>query len=228
MSLSSAGRLPHIVGLHEAKKLLLLGEDIPAPRASVLKLVSEICDDSLRRAQELGTQIAQRSTRSISMIKRGIESAAFPNLDHFLDSETDAASWCFADERSLEVFETFKSKRASKFVEPPSGRPEGGNHQFRNPPNNLVDALKMTTLKVPSAVFLRFGTEDTSFVRFLAEVQRQADGLAKAGIRSGDVIAAMMVNSKEMACLWFASMWIGAIWAPLHVSTVHRWRGMPY
>lgn len=211
----SAGRLPHIIGLQEAKRALLLGENIPASRASELKLVTEISDDSLRRALELGAQISQRSIHSISMIKRAIESAVFPHLDQLLDSEMDAASWCFADERSLEVFERFRSRGEPKSVE----KSAGGDRQRQNPPTNLVDALKVTSLEVPTAPFLRFGKADTSYAHFLNEVQLQADGLAKAGIRAGDVIAAMMVNSKEMACLWFASMWIGALWAPLHVST---------
>lgn len=181
-----------------------------------MKLVAEVCDNALRRALELGEQISQRSPHSISMIKRAVETAVFPNLDQFLDAEMDAASWCFADERSLEVFERFKSRK-HKLVD----QLEGAGHPHLNPPTNLVDALKMTSLEVPSKSFLRFGKTDTSYEEFLKEVQFQADGLMKAGVRAGDVIAAMMVNSKEMACLWFASMWIGALWAPLHVRALH-------
>ena len=64
---------------------------------------------------------------------------------------------------------------------------------------------------------MRFGAVDVTYSQFIEDVSELAAGLLAFGIRSKDVVAAMMLNSAEMVTLWFATMWIGAIWAPLNV-----------
>jgi len=218
--LHAAGRLPQLVGLQHAKRLLLLGEDLPAKKALSLHLVSEIAEDPLARASELAKELSLRPSRSLAAIKTVIESSTFPLLEQSLAAEMDAASWCFADKKSTEAYAKFKARKPDgpTFTsQATTGRDTApvvapGSHR------TLVDALQHTAASRPDAVFLRFGRVDTTYGQFLADVKLQADGLLKAGIVAGDVIAAMMSNCEEMVILWFAAMWIGAIWAPLHVS----------
>ncbi|KAI5118452.1 hypothetical protein M0805_006271 [Coniferiporia weirii] len=201
------GRLPQLVGLMQAKRLMLFGESITAAEALSLNMVTEVAADPLIRSTELAAQLSKRSGRSLAAIKKGLERATFPNVDLVLDAEVDAASWCFSDQSSSEAFEKFRQRKTG--------------HVARDTAGNTITLPSILTKAAsvhPNKVFLRFGSDDVSYAEFAEDVFKLASGLIEHGIEEGDVIAAMMINSEEMVRFWFATMAVGAIWAPLHTE----------
>lgn len=208
-----AGRLPQLVGLQHAKRMLLLGENIPAERALSLGMIAEVVEEPLARAMEISEQLTSRSTRTLASIKKVLESATFPESEKCLSAEVEAASWCFADEGAGNAFEKFRSRKSK------GNSPTGRSESDEVPQLNLVSHLLRAAYMHPEKAFLRFGAVDITYSKFAKDVSYLANGLVNSGVAAGDVISAMMVNSEIMVRLWFAAMWIGAIWAPLHVSS---------
>lgn len=203
-SVNIACRLPLLVGLQQAKRLLLFGEDLNATQALSLNLVTEVAEDPLQRCNELAFLLVQRSCRSLSSIKICIETGAFPNAENNLRTEVDAANWCFSYKGAMDAFSKFQKRRTPDQA---AARDE-----------TLVSLLIRASSVYSEKPFLRFGGVDVSYRQFARDVACLAGGLSSAGIQQGDVVGAMMLNSEHMVRCWFATMWIGAIWAPLHVS----------
>lgn len=194
------------MGLQQAKKLLLFGDDLTAVQAHTLNLVAELAEDPLQRCKLLARQIAQRSDRSLSAIKRCVEIGAFPSSETILKAEVDAANWCFSHEDAMHAFSNFQRRKS-----PTSNiSTEGGE--------TLVSLLIKASSLHPQKVFLRFGEHDILFGQFANDVAVLAGGFLAVGLVAGDVVGAMMLNSEEMIKCWFATMWIGAVWAPMHAS----------
>lgn len=212
-------RLPQIVGLQQAKRLLLLGDSISAPAALSMNLVTELVEDPLARSMALAKDLSERSKRSLCSIKQSLELATFPNIEAVYRSELDAASWCFADSHSNDAFHKFRNRKVTASVttavKPSTNtRDINGNESSGD---TLVSLLIAAAELHNHKPFLRFGPVDVSYAKFTQDVAHLATGLQNAGIKPGDVVAGMMANSIEMARTWFATMWIGAIWAPLNV-----------
>jgi enoyl-CoA hydratase/carnithine racemase len=58
-------RLPRIIGLDAARRLLVSGERIDAPEALRLRLIDRICEDALDAARQLAEQVGRRFTRDL-------------------------------------------------------------------------------------------------------------------------------------------------------------------
>lgn len=204
----TAGRLPQLIGLQQAKRLMLFGDVISANEALSLNMITEVAHDPLARSKELATQLLNKSGRSLATIKLGLERATFPNVEAVLDYEIKMASWSFADELASDSFQKFKNHKdihvAATYI----------THRAATLPSLLKDAAT----SYANRVFLRFGKSDFTYAAFYQNVSALAHGLSAAGVCEGDIVAAMMVNSEEMVRFWFATMFVGAIWAPLHVS----------
>jgi 2-(1,2-epoxy-1,2-dihydrophenyl)acetyl-CoA isomerase len=64
--------LPRLVGLHKAKELMLLGDDLPAPEAERLGLVNRVVadgDELTATVAELAGRLADGPTRALSLTK---------------------------------------------------------------------------------------------------------------------------------------------------------------
>ncbi|EJD03027.1 acetyl-CoA synthetase-like protein [Fomitiporia mediterranea MF3/22] len=201
------GRLPQLIGFQQAKRLMLLGHVVPSTEALAMNMVTEIAEDPLSRSYELAAQLMSKSARSLAAVKVGLEQATFPNAEAVLEYEMKAASQAFADESATKAFEHFRLRK--------SPRKYG---TFDGPWSTLPVLLKEAATSFPTKTFLRFGDSDFTYFKFYESVLCLAFGLRKAGILEGDVVAAIMLNSEEMVRLWFATMTVGAIWAPLHTE----------
>jgi enoyl-CoA hydratase len=110
-------RLPRIVGLGAALKMILSGEMIDAAEALRLGLVEEVVppDDLLPRANAMAETIASKSPVAIAAAKEATRAALSLPLDDGLKLETALFAVCFASEDKAEGVRAFLEKRSAKF-----------------------------------------------------------------------------------------------------------------
>lgn len=89
-------RLSAAVGLMRAKELLLTGRWIGADEAHQIGIAIGVADDAIARAKELGSELGSMPRRSMAATKLGLELASVPNQEIVLNSEVDAAVYCFS------------------------------------------------------------------------------------------------------------------------------------
>ncbi|MCJ1319620.1 hypothetical protein MMC15_004956 [Xylographa vitiligo] len=199
---SISQRLGALVGLLRAKELLLTGRRVGAQEALRMGLVSEVVADPKERALELARELAGKPATALRAGKVGVERAMFPGVERVLREEVAAAGECMGMAEAGRVFEEFRGRKKSR-------RGEAGRA-------DLNTALLRAVQKAPDKVFLRFGEQDVTFSDFLARIQKLAGGLQAVGVREGDRVLVMMVNSIAMVEVWFATVYIGAVWAPIN------------
>jgi enoyl-CoA hydratase/carnithine racemase len=115
-------RLPQLIGLQRAKNLLLTGRWVDADECLRIGLCSEIASDPRRRARELATQLAGYPPRSVTSVRRALELATLPNQELVLQSEVDAALFCFDSDEAQESLRRFRKTGTALGG---AGRPEG-------------------------------------------------------------------------------------------------------
>ncbi|TDL25997.1 acetyl-CoA synthetase-like protein [Rickenella mellea] len=216
-----SARLPQIIGLQQAKRLLLLGDTLSAAVALTMNLVTEVVDEPLARSLALASELSKRSKRSLGSIKRGLELATFPNSESVLQWEMDATSWCMSDDCAYNAFESFRNRKqphCNNVVVSTKTIQSSGGYSLYKQEDDMIQWLLAAANEDGEKTFLRFGEVDVSFAKFKDDVSHLADGLLMEGVQPYDVVAGMMFNSKDMVCAWFATMWIGAIWAPLNTE----------
>jgi fatty-acyl-CoA synthase len=82
---------------------------------------------------------------------------------------------------------------------------------------NLSNWIERQADFVPDRCAIRFAGEDLSYARFAQKVNRLADSLdGRLGIRRGDRIAYLGLNSPEILVLLFACAKLGAVLMPLN------------
>jgi len=111
-------RLPRIVGLGAALKMILTGEMIGADEALRLGLVNEVLDPSalLDRALALAETIAAKSPVAVAAAKEATRAALNLPLDDGLKLETALFQLCFASDDRAEGVRAFLEKRAAQFT----------------------------------------------------------------------------------------------------------------
>jgi enoyl-CoA hydratase len=111
-------RLPRIVGLGHALRLILTGEMITAEDALRLGLVAEVTSPEalLDRAIALGELIASKSPVAIAAAKEATRAAMSLPLDEGLRLETALFQLCFSSEDKAEGVRAFLEKRAANFT----------------------------------------------------------------------------------------------------------------
>ena len=102
-------RLTTMVGLMRAKDLLLTGRWVGAEESVRIGLATELHVSPDERALELAAELAGRPRRSMTAVRRAIETAAVPAAETYLRAEVDAASYCFASAETEESFARFKA-----------------------------------------------------------------------------------------------------------------------
>jgi enoyl-CoA hydratase len=111
-------RLPRLVGLPMARRLIFTGETIDAPRALEIGMIEEVVsDDALRdRALAFAEQLAQRPPIALAMAKAAINKALSVDLLTALDFEVSQQMLCLQSEDAAEAMTAFAEKRAPEFT----------------------------------------------------------------------------------------------------------------
>ncbi len=106
-------RLPRLVGLGRAMRLILTGELIPAEEAERIGLVDEVVDDDALadRTRELADSIARHSPVALKLIKQAVRAAAEMPLAAGLDLERELFITAFSSEDRVEGVSAFLEKR---------------------------------------------------------------------------------------------------------------------
>jgi enoyl-CoA hydratase len=110
-------RLPRLIGMGAAYKLLYTGDMIKAEEALQLGLVNEVVppDQVMPRARELATTIASKSPAALRFIKETVRASARMPLDEGLRFETALFGLVFATDDKVEGIRAFLEKRKAEF-----------------------------------------------------------------------------------------------------------------
>jgi enoyl-CoA hydratase len=110
-------RLPRVVGLGGALRLILSGDLIDANEALRLRLVEEVLEPAqlLDRALALAESIASKSPVAVAAAKEATRAALSLPLERGLELETALFQLCFASEDKVEGVRAFLEKRAANF-----------------------------------------------------------------------------------------------------------------
>ena len=102
--------LTDLVGLRQAKELLLFGERVGAARALELGLINRVtaAGEHESVAAELARQLLTRPAVAVSLAKRGIDVGAESTLEQALALETDQAILTSLSGESAEAQEAFR------------------------------------------------------------------------------------------------------------------------
>lgn len=111
-------RLPRIIGLGHALRLILTGEMITAEDALRLGLVSEVTPPEVLadRAIAIGELIASKSPVAVAAAKEATRAAMSLPLDEGLRLETALFQLCFSSEDKAEGVRAFLEKRPANFT----------------------------------------------------------------------------------------------------------------
>jgi enoyl-CoA hydratase len=110
-------RLPRLVGLGTAYKLLFTGDIIKAPEALRIGLVDEVvpADELKSRVAELAGSIAQKSPVALQLIKEAVRASVRSPLDEGIRLETTLFGLAFSSEDKEEGVQAFLGKRKAEF-----------------------------------------------------------------------------------------------------------------
>jgi enoyl-CoA hydratase len=110
-------RLPRLVGMGRAMRLILTGEIIEAEAAERMGLVDEVVDDDAlrQRTGELAARIAEQSPVALRLIKAAVRAAADMPLSAGLAFERELFVTAFASEDRTEGVAAFLEKRTPAF-----------------------------------------------------------------------------------------------------------------
>ncbi len=111
-------RLPRVVGLGAALRMILTGELIDATEALRLRLVEEVLppEQLMPRAVQLADLIASKSPVAIAAAKEATRASLNMSLDDGMKLETALFQLCFSSEDKAEGVRAFLEKRAANFT----------------------------------------------------------------------------------------------------------------
>lgn len=106
-------RLPRLVGMGMAKKLVLTGEMITAEEAYRIGLVDELVEPEklIDRAKEIANKIAEKSAIAVKLAKRALNASMNIPLREGLRYEASLFSILFASEEAKKLMKDFLEKR---------------------------------------------------------------------------------------------------------------------
>jgi len=110
-------RLPRVVGVGAALRLILTGDMIDAAEAHRIGLVSEVTEPAqlLPRAFEIAETIASKSPVAVAAAKESTRAAFSLPLEDGLRRERALFALCFASEDKVEGVRAFLEKRPANF-----------------------------------------------------------------------------------------------------------------
>lgn len=222
-------RLVALVGLLQAKRLLLTGAYVGAEDALKMGLLTELTEDPKQRAMELAEQIAMLPSTSLASSKISLEKAVFPNVEQVLQDEIENVKFCFAQSEAANAFTEFATRRTAPGAMNFSSAPPASNITEKHPSDNigasfkagdsisnLNDALDIAVARYPNRPFLHFPGHVIDYADFGARVSTLAGGLRHVGVMPGDRVLVMMRNSVQMVETWMSTIRLGAIWVPIN------------
>ncbi len=111
-------RLPRLVGLGQAYKLLYSGELISATEAHRIGLVDEVtpADGLMERTQALADVIAQKSPVALRLIKEAVRASLRAPLDEGIRHEATLFGLAFSSKDKEEGVQAFIDKRPAEFT----------------------------------------------------------------------------------------------------------------
>lgn len=111
-------RLPRIVGLGTALRLILGGDMVGADEALRIRLVEEVVEAErlMERALALAETMASKSPVALAAAKEATRAALSLPLDRGLDLETALFQLCFSSADKVEGVRAFLEKRAAEFT----------------------------------------------------------------------------------------------------------------
>ena len=113
--LGSAWLLPRAIGLHRAKELMLLGDEIPAEQAHALGFVNRLADTPEQAEEEaygLAARMAQTIPSTIAMTKELINRSEALTLEDSLHLEEHAQAMALGTPETLSTMRAFLAKQA--------------------------------------------------------------------------------------------------------------------
>jgi enoyl-CoA hydratase/carnithine racemase len=111
------GRLVKLVGLARAKEILLGGDDLDAPTAHALGLVSEVAEaDPLETARDRARRMLRRAPLSYGVAKRLLHLAADSDLRSTMTAESLAQAALLLSGDHREGLEAARERREPEFA----------------------------------------------------------------------------------------------------------------
>ncbi|MDI9610972.1 MAG: enoyl-CoA hydratase-related protein [Archaeoglobales archaeon] len=106
-------RLPRLVGMGMAKKLVLTGEMITAEEAYRIGLVEELVEPEklMDRAKEIANKIIEKSAVAVKLAKKALNASMNTPLREGLRYEASLFSILFASEEAKKLMKDFLEKR---------------------------------------------------------------------------------------------------------------------
>jgi long-chain acyl-CoA synthetase len=88
--------------------------------------------------------------------------------------------------------------------------------------STLPELLLRRAGELPDAPFLRHANARWTYGEFGHRVTQVASGLRYAGVREGDVVGVILRNSPEYLEVWWAILWLGAVFNPVNPDLTGR------
>lgn len=110
-------RLPRLVGLGHAMRLILTGDMIPAAEAKEIGLVEVVvpADELRQKTLELAAKIASKSPLTLKVAKEAVRASQQLPIDDGIVYERDLFCLCFSSEDKQEGVEAFLGKRKAEW-----------------------------------------------------------------------------------------------------------------
>lgn len=110
-------RLPRLVGVSTAKRLIFTGETIGAAEALRIGLVDEVVapDQVMPRAEEIARMIIKNSPIAVKVAKTTINRGINMDIRSAIQFEADAYNTTFSSDDRVEGMTAFTEKRTAKF-----------------------------------------------------------------------------------------------------------------
>jgi len=117
MTSGCAKLLPQLVGLANARRLMLFGEKLPAADAQRMGLVASVVPKGheLDAALEMAKRLAAGAPLALATQKRLIDAGAGMDLAALQDLEVQASTWIMLTEDANEASLAFSEKRRPRF-----------------------------------------------------------------------------------------------------------------
>ena len=111
-------RLPRLVGLGQAMRLILTGDMIPAPEAKEIGLVDLVMPHEELRAKtlELAGKIASKSPLTLKVAKEAVRASQRLAIEEGIAYERDLFCLCFSSSDKAEGVEAFLEKRPAQWT----------------------------------------------------------------------------------------------------------------